>query len=188
MKTILLTAALAISSGIFAQTKLIAHRSHSGSLATFSVDANCNLGLGPMERYYELEEIEEKDSVSVDSLTLKKIETQPNVPSQIKKNGSPSVRSEKPNNERTLEKKVCPLPTESSSAKAAGGTQKKVSSEKLKTEEPAKNQEKKAVKEKVKSSKQESKAGINPLAVIFLLSIIVGPALIYIFKAQRNRQ
>lgn len=177
MKTILLTAALAISSGIFAQTKLIAHRSHSGSLATFSVDANCNLGLGPMERYYEIEEIEEKDSVSVDSLTLKKIESQPNVPSQIKKNGSPSVRSEKPNNERTLEKKVCPLPTE-----------QKVSSEKLKTEEPAKNQEKKAVKEKVKSNKQESKAGINPLAVIFLLSIIVGPALIYIFKAQRNRQ
>lgn len=177
MKTILLTASLAISSGIFAQTKLIAHRSHSGSLATFSVDANCNLGLGPMERYYEIEEIEEKDSVSVDSLTLKKIETQPSVPSQIKKNGSPSVRSEKPNNERTLEKKVCPLPTE-----------KKVSSEKLKTEEPAKNQEKKAVKEKVKSKKQESKAGINPLAVIFLLSIIVGPALIYIFKAQRNRQ
>lgn len=178
MKTILFTAALAISSGIFAQTKLIAHRSHSGSLATFSVDANCNLGLGPMERYYEIEEIEEKDSVSVDSLTLKKIETQPNVPSQIKKNGSPSVRSEKPNNERTLEKKVCPLPTE-----------KQVSSEKLKTEEPVKKtKENKVKKEKIKSSKKESKAGINPLAIIFLLSIIVGPALIYIFKAQRNRQ
>lgn len=183
MKTILLTAAIAISSGLFAQTKLIAHRSHSGSLATFSVDANCNLGLGPMERYYELEKIEEKDSIQKDSVAIKKTEIPPSVPSQIKKeekekNTTGKIQSEQSMNENAVEKKLCPLPPN-----------QRVSSEKEEVDIRPKSTEKpNAKKEKIKSSKKDRKASINPLAIIFLLSIIAGPALIYIFKAQRNRQ
>lgn len=44
MKTLLLTCSLVVSVSSFCQTPLIAHKSHSGSKATFFVDPNTNFG------------------------------------------------------------------------------------------------------------------------------------------------
>ena len=67
MKNLILTLLIAFTTGgAYAQTQLIAHKSHSGSSANFAIDpsAKSNFGLSPMITYKDMA----ADTVGMDSL------------------------------------------------------------------------------------------------------------------------
>ena len=67
MKKILLCSVLAIASTVaFSQTKLIAHRSHSGSNRTFSINESGNFGLPSHKR----------DTITVKQDSVKRMKNQ----------------------------------------------------------------------------------------------------------------
>lgn len=65
-KTLLLLIALMGTSSLaFAQTKMIAHKSHSGKVGTFSIRGEGNFGLGPMKIAEKVEKLSDTTLVEI---------------------------------------------------------------------------------------------------------------------------